>query len=352
MREQSALAAILLPFGEIVGVAAVLARTVMLEPDPAKFVAEREQKFITVEMADAEQRDGFGHQRCVACDMVGARLQIFRFVGDDVQRHLVAEVPFAEIFPRKHRAVDEGLVIGRGKAVAARRYFEPVERRHAGPAFGQRHVELHRNIPREIARGIEADLFPLQVHHRRGDDDAALAGARRRQEIEADVDAGGARGHVDVKGVDVGRLARPGERLAARRGLETRHLGDRAARRVLAGQPFGIEQGELPGLRHRDRLPNVKDAARNVGRIDAQLHRPRIGFVGGQRDGQRLDDRLGAAARFLGMRGGGEGEERGCDERCFFHGLSFRQEMLSSTTFSPCGRRIRSLAAKRLGAVG
>src|SRR3546814_18668125 len=76
------------------------------------------------EMADAEQRDGFGHQRVVARDMVGARFQKFRLVGDDVQRHLVAEIPFAEIFAGEHRAVDEHLVIGGGKAVATARRSE------------------------------------------------------------------------------------------------------------------------------------------------------------------------------------------------------------------------------------
>src|SRR3546814_2169005 len=81
--QQPALAAILIPFGEIIGVAAVLARTMMFEPDAAHLVGQREQEFIAVEMADAEQRDGFGHQRGVARAMVGARLQIFRLVGDD-----------------------------------------------------------------------------------------------------------------------------------------------------------------------------------------------------------------------------------------------------------------------------
>src|SRR3546814_6995748 len=57
VREQPAFAAILVPFGEIVGLAAVLAAAMMFEPDPAKLVAEREQKFIAVEMADAERSE-------------------------------------------------------------------------------------------------------------------------------------------------------------------------------------------------------------------------------------------------------------------------------------------------------
>src|SRR3546814_2839968 len=87
-----------------------------------------------------------------------------------------------------------------------------------------------------IAGGIEADLLPLQVHHRRGDDDAALARPCRRQKVEDDVDALRARGHIDVEGVNIGRLTRPDERLAARRRLESRHLGERAARGVLRSE--------------------------------------------------------------------------------------------------------------------
>src|SRR3546814_8498357 len=79
------------------------------------------------EMADAEQRDGFGHQRGVARDMVGARFQKFRLVGDDVQRHLVAEIPFAEIFAGEHRAVDEHLVIGGGKAVRSEEHTSELQ---------------------------------------------------------------------------------------------------------------------------------------------------------------------------------------------------------------------------------
>src|SRR3546814_17433260 len=107
----------------------------MFAPVAAQLVGQREQEFIAVEMADAEQRAGFVHQRGVARDMVGARLQIFRFVGDDVQGHLVAEIPFAEIFAGEHRAVDEDLVIGRRKAVAASRHLEPrSEERRVGKA--------------------------------------------------------------------------------------------------------------------------------------------------------------------------------------------------------------------------
>ena len=38
----------------------------------------------------------------------------------------------------------------------------------------------------------------------------------------------------------------------------------------------------------------MKDAAHNVGRVDLELHRSRIGLVRRQRNGQRLDDRLRA----------------------------------------------------------
>ncbi len=357
MREQPALAVILVPFGEIIGVAAVLARPVMLEPDAAEFVGKREQKFIAVVVAHAEQRDGFGHQRGVARDMVGAGGEIFLLVGDDVERHAVAERPGAEISAREHRAVDQIFVAGDAEAVAAARHLEPVERGGAGPAVGQDDLGLHGDLAGEPASGIEAHLFPLDVHHRRGDDDAAFGGARRRQEVEGDVDALHPLRHLDVEGVDVGRLARPDERLAARAGAEPRDLGDRPARGVLAGQPFGIEEGEFTRPGHRDRLADAEDAAGKIGRIDAQQHRARKRPVGGERDGERLHHGLRAAVALLCMDGGGgrkerSGDQGGCDEACFFHDGFLPGNRRSHNSFSPCGRRIRSLATKWLGAVG
>src|SRR3546814_19815566 len=74
----------------------------------------------------------------------------------------------------------------------------------------------------------------------------------------------------------------------------------------------------------------MKEAAREVGRIDSQLERAGIRLVGGQRDGQRLHDRLGAAVAVLGD-GGGKGDGGGdggrCDEQCFFHGEHLCRQM-------------------------
>src|SRR3546814_16295177 len=79
-----------------------------------------------------------------------------------------------------------------------------------------------------------------------------------------------------VEGKDVGGLAGPAQRLAAGARLKTGQAGNGAARRVLAGQPFGIEQGQRAGLLDRDRLVDVKDAARDVGGVDLQRQRARI----------------------------------------------------------------------------
>src|SRR3546814_11553178 len=46
-------------------------------------------------------------------DLVGLRLQILRLVGNDVERDIVAEIPFAEIAPREHRAVDQRFIARR-----------------------------------------------------------------------------------------------------------------------------------------------------------------------------------------------------------------------------------------------
>src|SRR5690606_28129079 len=100
------------PFGKIVGVAAIFAAAMMLKPDAAEFVGEREQKLIAVEMPDSEEGECLPDERRVGCDLVRPCLEILRLIGNDVQRDIVSKVPFAEIAPREHRAVDQGIAGG------------------------------------------------------------------------------------------------------------------------------------------------------------------------------------------------------------------------------------------------
>ena len=78
---------------------------------------------------------------------------------------------------------------------------------------------------------------------------------------------------------------RHGKQLAAGANLDSRQQVDRAARRVLAGKPLGIQQRQRPRLRDRNALADAEDAARHVARIDVERDDARIRHVA------RLDDR-------------------------------------------------------------
>src|SRR5690606_21038158 len=132
-----------------------------------------------------------------------------------------------------------------------------------------------------------------------------------RQEVEGDVDALYPLGNVDVEGVDIGRLARPGECLAASAGAKACKLSDRTARRMLAGQPFGVKKGELATLCDGNCLADAKDSAGHVGRIDLEPDRAGIRLVGGQRNDVRRNSRLRLAVDLLRVGGGNEGEGGG-----------------------------------------
>src|SRR3546814_4695074 len=90
----------------------------------------------------------------------------------------------------------------------------------------------------------------------------------------------------------------------------------------------------------RNRLADVENATRDIGCIDLQHHRARIGLVGGQRDDVRLHRQAGGAVAGLGVGGGGKkgegrGEKGGRDERCVFHGARYCLEMAARRSEEP-----------------
>ena len=95
MRQQPALAAIIGPFNKIVRLAAVFGTPVMLQPDSAQFLGQREQKFITIKMLRSEKQYRLVHQRLVRGDLLRLGLQKLCRVGPDVQRDFIAQIPFA-----------------------------------------------------------------------------------------------------------------------------------------------------------------------------------------------------------------------------------------------------------------
>ena len=106
-----------------------------------------------------------------------------------------------------------------------------------------------------------------------------------------------------MKGKDVDIVADPCELLPARSEFQPGDLLDLAARGMVAGQPFRIEQGERASLVDRDGLRDAEDALVMIAGIDFQLHRAGIGNVPRCRDRVLRCDIL----RFAEMAGHGCG---------------------------------------------
>jgi hypothetical protein len=153
----------------------------------------------------------------------------------------------------------------------------------------------------------------LDVEHVRGHHDPALIAFGRGQMLELHVHRADALRHVDVESVNIAWIARPGNRASGGADAQPCDRGDRPARRMIAGQPLRVEQGQPAGAAHRDRLLDPKDRPRGVARIDVDRQRAGIGDVLRLRQRLREDDRLRPA--FPDLSGGGESGGRGEGEQ-------------------------------------
>ncbi len=101
-------------------------------------VGQREEEFVTVEMAAAERQHGLVDQGAVGGDVLGLGFELIGPVGDDIERDVVAEIPVFEMKPGEDRRIDQRLVVGLGPgrggwhAVKGRR----ARRRRSSPAAG------------------------------------------------------------------------------------------------------------------------------------------------------------------------------------------------------------------------
>ena len=121
-------------------------------------------------------------------DVFGLRGQIFGRVRPHVQCDVVAQIPFFVMWPRKHRAVDQGFKIGHAVIDAVASNLCAIKRGHACPAFRQCNRRLYLNSAGKMSGGVQGHLFPLDVHHIGRDVDAAFAFADRRCELEFYID--------------------------------------------------------------------------------------------------------------------------------------------------------------------
>ena len=315
VRQQVAAARPFVPFREIARRHAVLGAAVMLQPDPAEPVGDREQEVVMVVMLRSEGLDRLIDQLLVRVDLRRRGDQLARIVGEDVERHLVAQRDHPAVAPGEHRRIDQHLVIGLfvGPGVAARAGRLATQRARRRPARRPSHVHPHRDATREPSGRIEADRIRLEADHRRGDGDAALILLGRGEELEFHIKLRRALRNVDMESEDIDRIARPWHRLAARADHQTGDLLDLGARRMRAGEPFREKQREGAGLGDGNGLLHAQDAAHRVGRIDVHHHRAGgIGLVARLRDRVDEGDRLrrGIAGGNLGQGGGRCGKQK------------------------------------------
>src|SRR3546814_16544115 len=105
-----------------------------------------------VEMIVAEQRARLIYQLLVLRDLVRLVVQLVRIVGDDVERHIMAEIDRLEMEARENRRILQRLIIdrligdGRARLLAA-------QRRRRLPAVGIGHGRLAREDAKTVVEG-------------------------------------------------------------------------------------------------------------------------------------------------------------------------------------------------------
>ena len=307
VREQVARGDVLLPLGEEIGRGAVLAGAVVLQPDAAHLVAERDQEIVMVVVVRAVQLVHLLHQVAECLELLRFHLEVLCGVGDEVHVHrrlgARIEVETLEVLAGEDRRVDQVLVVDRLEVDGVALARGDLQRGAGLPAGGQFHAGLGGDLARVVAGRVERHRVPLQVEHFRRHHHAALATVLRRQELELRLHLGRPFGHHHVEGVDIQRIARPRQGLAVGGDHQSGQLVDRTGGRVVAGQPLRIKQGQRTGLR-RDHLVHAEDATGHVAGVHADLQAALIGHILRGRDigdGAETGQRQGT-----GGNGGGE----------------------------------------------
>ncbi len=311
--EQVAVVDVGIPVEEIVGRRLVLRRAVMFEAEAVDAVRQREQEVVVTVVLRTEQLHRLRDQRPMGVELRRARVELIGAIGEQVERDVARQRLDARIAAGEQRRIGER--VERNVAEMQRAALRPVvaggERRRRGPARGDDHRRIDHDLPDEVAGRVEHGRNPFEREDVRRHHHRTLRVARRRQELEGDIQRCDAGRDVDVEGVDVDGIAPPRHRLAAGRDRQPGDLVDLALRRMVAGQPRRVEQDQRTG-RHGNGLVDPEHAVGEVGRVDLQRDRARIRHVARRGDGVRRDDRLRCAGA---CRGGCHlGTSRGCGE--------------------------------------
>src|SRR5262249_47930922 len=149
--EQIADVRALVPFGEVAGNGPVLARLMVLEPDAAHLIGEREQELVVIVMMRTVELVRLLHHRTMRVELLRFQLEHVRSVRDDVQMdgNLSGriEVETLQIPAREHRRVDERLERDRLERREARLRGGGFERGPELPPLGQPYAGFDFDLP-------------------------------------------------------------------------------------------------------------------------------------------------------------------------------------------------------------
>ena len=274
---------------QVAFVHAVLAALRMFQADAAEHVGYRQQEVIARIRAGAEYPVGLAYQRAVGIQHLGVGLQGLRILGQYVQPHrlrgLVIQRETLEPAPGVDRRIDQGHQRHRRIAFNATIARGHVQRGTAVPSLRQAQAGPDPDAACIHPGRVQQHPVPLQVEQVGSHRHPALFRGSGRQVLEFDVQRRHALGHLQVEGIHVLRIAAPAQGLAVAANQQAGHLVDRPGRRMVAGYPLRVPQGQWPG-RHRDALMHALDAPLHVAGIHLQLDH--AGIVGLQRR-RRLD---------------------------------------------------------------
>ena len=122
--------------------------------------------------------------------------------------------------------------------------------------------------------GVEQEGVPTDHGEvRRGAQVLGAGRVGRRKVVERDLDRIGARRHIDLERVHVDGVPAPLQRLPARLDPETREIGNRPGRPVVARHPFRIEKRHGPGPGWNGQM-GVKELSRRLASVHLDGHSP------------------------------------------------------------------------------
>ncbi len=211
----------------------------------------------------------------------------------------------------EHRRVDQHSQRDVGEVDAVRGGTRLLERGGELPPWRQLEAGLHADSVRLGALRVEQQLIPAdegEVRRRRRGR-AEPRGRAGREEVQGHIDGPHAHRHVEMERVHVHDVAAPRDRLSASRDLQPDQVVNRPGRRVLAGQPLGIDQGHWTG-HHGKVFGRVVELTRHVARVDAQ--QDRAGRLGSHPGRFGLGAREPTAGEHAGQHGRHESPRHAC----------------------------------------